>query len=107
VQYWVDYLNAGNPEQTKGAMVLQMLRDVHTWFEPITDPLDPNYMWHFVADLLNNKAALANYYAVEQGLSMNVQADNIDFGIELASLITPDDITAAIALIGVNTFSVL
>ena len=83
VQYWVDYLNtSGKPEQTKGAMVLQMLSDVHTWFEPITDPLDPNYAYHFVADLLNNKAAVAHYYAVEQGLSMNVQADNIGFGLK-------------------------
>lgn len=108
VQYWVDYLNvAGKPEQTKGAMVLQMLSDVHNLFEPITDPLNPDYAYHFVADLLNNKAAVANYYAVQQGLSLNMQVDNIAFGIELASLITPTDTSAAIGLIGVNEFSMV
>jgi hypothetical protein len=50
---------------------------------------------------------VANYYAVQQGLSMNVQADNVSFGIALAALITPDDTAAAMALIGVDAFSTL
>lgn len=103
VQYWVDKLVSG--EESKGSMVLQMLSDVHTFFEGITDPTHPNFPYLFVADHLNNKAAVANYYAVEQGLSLNVQQDNVAFGIEMAQLITPTDTTAAIALIGVEPFS--
>ena len=103
IAYWNDRLSAGT--DTKGTMVLQMLSDVHNYFEGITDPNHPNYPYQFVSAHLNNKAAVANYYAVQQGLSLNVQVDNIAFGIQLASLITPTDTSAAIALIGVNDFS--
>jgi hypothetical protein len=38
---------------------------------------------------------------------MNVQADNIAFGVALAALITPDSTTTAIDFIGVNSFNLL
>jgi Ca2+-binding RTX toxin-like protein len=95
IAFWNARLVSG--EFTKGTMVLKMLSDVHTFYE--TDP-----EFGFVAASLNNKAAVANYYAVQQGLSMNVQADNVAFGIALAALITPTDTAAAIGLIGVNSF---
>ena len=105
INYW-NYRLVSH-QDSKGTMVLQMLSDVHTYFEGITDPNNPNYAFQFVSAHLNNKAYVANYYAVQQGLSMNVQADNVSFGIGLAALITPTDTTAAIALIGVNAFAVL
>jgi len=98
IGYWNARLLGG--QDTKGTMVLTMLHDVHAFFE--TDPV-----YGFVAASLNNKAAVANYYAVQQGLSMNVQQDNVEFGIALAALITPTDTTAAIAYIGVSEFSML
>ena len=98
IGYWNGRLVSG--ADTKGTMVLTMLHDVHTFFE--TDPV-----YGFVAQSLNNKAAVANYYAVQQGLSLNVQIDNVAFGITMAALITPTDTTAAIALVGVNSFSTL
>jgi hypothetical protein len=103
IAYWKDRLVSG--VDTEGTMVLQMLSDVHRLFEGITDPAHPNYPYQFVAAHLNNKAAVAHYYAVQQGLSLNDQADNVQFGIELAALITPTDTSAAIALIGVDDFS--
>ena len=96
IGYWSGYLtDPQHPEQTKGAMVLFMLQIVHTAFEH-----DPEF--GFVAASLNNKAAVANYYAVQQGLSLNVQQDNVAFGMALAALITPTDTSAAIALVGVS-----
>lgn len=92
IGYWNARLVSG--QDTKGTMVLTMLHDVHTQFE-----YDP-YLG-FVAASLNNKATVAHYYAVQQGLSLNVQADNIAYGIELASKITPWGTAAAIDLIGV------
>ncbi|HSV44901.1 MAG TPA: hypothetical protein VLJ58_03830 [Ramlibacter sp.] len=54
------------------------------------------------AHLLDNKAALAQYYAVEQGLGRHTQAEDIAFGRELAALVTAEGITAAIALVGIE-----
>ncbi len=102
VDFWVRQLQG---DATEGTVVLQMLQDVHTFYEGITDVNHPNYAFQFVSALLNNKTAVAHFYAVEQGLSMNVEADNVGFGIALAQLITPTDISAAIALIGVDAFS--
>ncbi len=86
--------------ETKGTMVLRMLRDTHEVFAG-----DPEV--GFVADLLDNKAAVAHYYAVQQGLGLHVPADNIAYGVALADLITPTDTSAAITFIGVNAFSLL
>jgi hypothetical protein len=105
VDFWVGKLESG--AATHGTMVLQMLSDVHTFFEGITDVNHPFYPYQFVAAHLNNKATVANYYAIEQGLSLNLQQDNVAFGIALAALITPTDTSAAIALVGVNDFSML
>jgi methionine-rich copper-binding protein CopC len=96
IDWWAALLDNGT--FSKGTMVLRMLSDTHTVFEN-------HPQFGFVARHLDNKAAVAHYYAVQQGLSMNVQQDNIAFGVELAALITPDDTAAAIAFIGVNAFS--
>jgi hypothetical protein len=99
IKYWRDWLNdPAKPEQTEGTMVLQMLSDTHNFFENSVE-------FGFVPRHLNNKAFVATYYAIEQGLSLNVQADNISFGTQLAALITPDDTAAAVAFVGVNPFS--
>jgi hypothetical protein len=98
IDFWVARLVSG--AYTEGTMVLAMINDVHTWFEN-------DATWGFVAALLNNKAAVSNYYAVEQGLSRNVQAENVTYGAEIAALITPVGINDAIQFIGVDPFSTL
>ncbi len=98
IDFWVARLVSG--AYTEGTMVLAMINDVHNWFEN-------DATWGFVARLLNNKAAVSNYYAVEQGLSKNVQADNVTYGAEIAALITPTGINDAIQFIGVDPFSTL
>lgn len=96
IEYWQGWLHTGT--NSKGAMVLQMLSDSHNLFTG-----DPVVGW--VIDLLDNKAEVANYFAVQQGLSYTDPQTNIARGIEIAAAITPTDTSAAIALIGVNEFS--
>jgi serralysin len=98
VGFWAAQLATGIT--SKGALVLQMLDDVHTVFAD--DPV-----WGFVSDLLDNKALVANYYAVELGLGLNTEQANIDYGRALVTLVTPTDTAAAIALIGQSDFALL
>jgi uncharacterized delta-60 repeat protein len=100
IAFWATQLAAGT--HTEGSLVLRMLSDVHTFFEDLP-PGDPNFAFNFVADLLNNKAAVAHHYAVELGLSMYTPAQNISFGSDLVDLITPGDISAAWDLIGIGS----
>ena len=93
IGYWQEWLHTGT--NSKGAMVLQMLSDCHTWFVG-----DPVVGW--VVDLLDNKAEVADYFAIELGMTYNDPQTNISRGIEIAAAITPDDITAAVELIGVS-----
>ena len=96
----IDYWNANllNGSQIKGKMVVSMITAVHADWET-----HPTFGW--VARLLNNKATVANYYAIEQGLSLNVVIDNVAYGQAIAALITPESTQAAIDFIGVNPFN--
>lgn len=97
VSYWQNWLTqSGN---SKGGMVLQMLEDSHNFFTN-----DPDVGW--VIKLLNNKSAVANYVAVELGLSFNSAQQNISKGIEWANAITPDSYDNAIILIGLDNIDV-
>lgn len=96
IGYWQGWLHTGT--HSKGAMVLEMLSNSHTGFTG-----HPEFGW--VVDLLDNKAEVADYFAVRQGLSYTDPQTNIARGIEIAAAITPSDTAAAIALIGVNEFS--
>ncbi|HSV46509.1 MAG TPA: calcium-binding protein [Ramlibacter sp.] len=107
IQYWLDWLTDNNPFDLNfrtqysnfGPMVVQMLHDVHAGFEG-------HERYGYVPALLNNKAALANYYAIEQGLGSITPADSITYGQKLADLVVPEGITAAIEFIGVNPVTV-
>jgi serralysin len=96
IGYWQEWLHTRT--NSKGAMVLEMLSNSHTGFTG-----HPEFGW--VVSLLDNKAVVANYFAVQQGLSYTEPQANIARGIEVAAAITPVDTSAAIALIGVNEFS--
>jgi Ca2+-binding RTX toxin-like protein len=91
--YWTDWLQVGG--HSRGSMVLQMLDDVHTWF-------DGHPSLGFVADLLDHKAAVAHWYAVQQGLGFHDPQQDIAFGRQMAALVTPTDTSAAIALVGLD-----
>ncbi|HSV44376.1 MAG TPA: DUF4214 domain-containing protein, partial [Ramlibacter sp.] len=93
IAWWANRLEHGG--LTRAGMVLEMLEAVHTTYAD-----DPDYGW--VGDLLANKAALANYYAVEQGLGRLTSQEDIAFGRQLADLVTPEGFDAAIALIGLG-----
>ena len=95
---WESWLHTG--ANTKGAMVLEMLEVSHGLFTG-----HPEVGW--VIDLLDNKAEVANYFAVQQGLSYNTPQENIDHGTAIAAAITPNSTAAAIALIGVNEFNLI
>ena len=96
IGYWADWLTQHN--DSKGAMVLQMLSDSHNFYTN-----DVNFGW--VVKLLNNKAEVADHYAIDLGLSSATPQASINFGMQLAAAITPDSTTAAITLIGVADYA--
>lgn len=91
VQYWAGLLAQG--QETKGSLVSTMLGSAHTF--------KGNATWGWVADLLDNKAAVAHYIAVQQGISYNTPADSIAKGMAIAAAVTSTDTSAAIGLIGI------
>lgn len=93
IAYWQQQLDSG--AHTRGTLVLQMLDDVHRLFEN-----DEAYGW--VERLLQHKGELAHWYAVERGLGKHTPQEDIAFGRELAALVTPEGIGAAIELVGVG-----
>ena len=54
----------------------------------------------WVADQLDNKIAVANKIAIEWGLAYNTET--YEQGVAIAQAITPTDIDAALALVGVS-----
>jgi len=92
VNYWAEQLANGN--ESKGSLVSTMLNSAHTF--------KGNATWGWVADLLDNKAAVANYIAVQQGISYNSASDSISKGSAIAAAVTATDTTEALKLIGVT-----
>lgn len=89
--YWTGELAKG---VSRGAMVHVILGTAHNFKGDKT--------WGWVADLLDNKAAVANKFAVEWGLNYSTEQANILNGMEIAKLITPFSIAEAIKLIGLT-----
>ena len=92
VAYWADQLAQGN--ETKGSLVSTMLNSAHTF--------KGNATWGWVADLLDNKATVANYVAVQHGVTYNSATDSITKGSAIAAAVTATDTAAAISLIGIT-----
>ncbi|MFZ6801309.1 M64 family metallopeptidase [Undibacterium sp. Di24W] len=91
LDYWSKQLESG--AQTRGTMVLSVVGAVHQWKG---DPV-----WGWVADLLDNKIQVAYKFAVDWGLNYSTPEESILKTMQIASLITPTDTTAAIQLIGI------
>ncbi|MFZ6745268.1 S41 family peptidase [Undibacterium sp. JH2W] len=96
VDYWSSQLKKGASKGSIVRAVLVAARDTAN---------DPNWSW--VAALLNNKLDVANYFAVQQGLSYLTRSDNITKNMAIAAAVTSNSTSAALDLIGVsgNDFS--
>lgn len=90
--YWTN--NLSNGAESRGSLVASILNSAHTFKGDKT--------WGWVADLLDNKAVVANKFAVDMGLNYLTPFDSISEGILIAAAVTPTDTSAAITLIGVN-----
>ncbi len=90
--YWSKSLADGT--QTRGSLVSTILYSAHTYKGDAT--------YGYVADLLDNKLQVADYFAVQQGLNYNTEADSISNGMLIASKVTPLDTNAAKNLIKVG-----
>ncbi len=92
VNYWAGEI--ANGRATRGSLISAMLDSAHSF--------DGDATWGWVADLLDNKVAVANYFAVDNGLNYNTAEDSISKGMAIAAAITATDTSAAIQLIGVS-----
>ncbi|OWW21344.1 hypothetical protein AYR66_19535 [Noviherbaspirillum denitrificans] len=86
LNYWTTSL--ANKTATRGSLVKTILASAHTFKSDAT--------FGYVADLLDNKADAANYFAVQQGLNYNTPEDSISKGIAVAAAVTSTDIIAAV-----------
>lgn len=93
IGYWNDRLITG--ADTRGAMVNTMLNIVHTQYA--NDPV-----WGWVGKALDNKASVANQFAVIWGLNYLTPEDSIAKGMAIATAVTPDSTSEAMKLIGVS-----
>lgn len=91
VNYWAGEIAGGSA--TRGSLISTMLDSAHSFKGDAT--------WGWVADLLDNKVTVANYFAVDNGLNYNTAEDSISKGMAIAAAITATDTSAAIQLIGV------
>lgn len=89
--FWTSRLDNG---ASRGELVTTILDSAHS-FKGRAD-----YGW--VADLLDNKAYVAQRFAVEMGLAYNTPEESIAQGMAIAQAVTPYSTDAAISLIGVN-----
>jgi hypothetical protein len=97
LSYWSAQLTSGS--DTPGSLVHSILNSAHSF--------KGNATWGWVADLLDNKAAVADKFAVSWGLNYLDSDTSITQGMAIAKLITPTDTQAAIALIGLAEGQVL
>ncbi len=90
--FWSAKLATG--QATRGSLVSSILDSAHT-FKGRFD-----YGW--VADLLDNKIAVADTVAIHWGLNYNTPEISISNGMAIAAAVTPTSTAAAIALVGIN-----
>ncbi|MBI5923661.1 MAG: DUF4214 domain-containing protein [Betaproteobacteria bacterium] len=90
-EYWNGMLTGG--QATHGSLVTDILDSAHTFKGSAA------YGW--VADLLDNKIAVSNKFAIELGLSYNSADDSISQCMSIAAAVTSTSTADAIALIGI------
>ena len=89
--YWTGGLD--NHSQTRGSLVNAITNSAHTFKGDAT--------YGYVANLLDNKDAVALVAAVQQGLTYLSASSAISQGQAILQAVTPTDTSAAIKLIGV------
>lgn len=94
--YWSNTLASG--QESRGSLVSAILGSAHTF--------KGHPQWGWVADLLDNKAGVADTFAVQLGLGYLTPEDSITEGMQIAAAITPFDTSTAIDLIGVSTIDI-
>jgi hypothetical protein len=92
VNYWASQLQSHN--MTRGELVMTMLQSAHSF--------SGDKSWGWVANLLDNKIAVAYEFAIRQGLTFNSPEQNIVKCAAIAQAVTPTSIEEAIRLIGIN-----
>ncbi len=90
--YWSGKLADGSA--SRGSLVSTILDSAHTFKG------DGTYGW--VANLLDNKIAVARTFAIDLGLNYNTAAESISQGMAIAAAVTSTSTAAAITLIGVT-----
>ncbi len=97
LDYWSNALAkpAGTAgAETRGTLINTILNAAHSF--------KGDAQYGFVADLLDNKYAVANFFALQQGITYNTPQETYVKCVEIAKAITPTDIQAAINLIGIS-----
>ena len=90
--HWSGLLAEGTA--TRGSLASAILEAAHGY--------KGNATYGFVADLLDNKYAVAKTFAIDWGLNYNTPAESISQGMAIALAVTSTSTAAAIALIGVS-----
>ena len=94
--YWGGQLASG--QASRASLVASILDAAQAYQGDAT--------WGWVADLLHNKVAVANQYAVSLGLSDNSDSAAISHGMAIAAAVTATDTTHAVALIGIDAANI-
>lgn len=89
--YWTEQLSTG--KATKGKLVTDILFAAHGFKG------DATFGW--VADLLDNRIAVAKTFAIDLGLGYVTPDDSILHGMEITAAVTPTNTATAISLIGI------
>lgn len=92
LDYWTDELNSGR--KSRGNLIRTIINSAHSF--------KGNAEFGWVADLLDNKVSVGNYFSIQQGLNYNTEAESISKGMEIAAAVTSTDISAAKNIIGVT-----
>ena len=95
--FWNNELTSGRA--TKGTLVTDILKSAHTFKGDAT--------WGWVANLLDNKIAVAKEFSIDLGLNFNTPEESIKQGMAIASAITPSDTKTAISLISAPTVTLI
>lgn len=95
--FWSSILADGS--SSRGALVKSILQSAHTY--------KGDAQWGWVANLLDNKARVADLFSVQMGLGYTTREESITKGMEIAQAVTATDTTAALNLIGVSTDQII
>jgi hypothetical protein len=89
--YWTGELTNGRA--TRGTLVNSILESAHTF--------KGNATYGYVADLLDNKIAVAKQVAVDWGINYTSAEASVYNGMAISKAVTDTDTSAAIALVGI------